>query len=271
VWYNPDGSARLWTHVRGDLITATSLGNIGIGTASPRTPLHVFGRMATGQDFSSAGAITFYPPDGFAWFHIDNGPAGGRPIGRLRFSYGGNPGDFEVISMLQNGNVGIGTPAPATKLHVTGARIRLAKAGTSQRIDLRPDGSALDIESAGADLYINNNNLPVRIRNLVQGSSREWKEDIADLPLEAARHVLQHLNPISFAFKEDASHQQHLGFVAEELPAMVATPDHKGFSPLAIIAVLTKVVKEQQHQIMAFQQEMVRLQDMLHLSSEGHV
>ena len=92
VWYNPDGTARLWTEVRGDLLTVTSLGHVGIGTSTPRTPLHTLGRISTGQDFTSAGAITFFPPDGFAWFHIYNGPAGGRPIGRLRFSYEGIPG-----------------------------------------------------------------------------------------------------------------------------------------------------------------------------------
>ena len=74
-------------------------------------------------------------------------------------------------------------------------------------------------------------------------------------------HVLQHLNPISFAFKEDAAHQQHLGFVAEDVPTMVATPDQKGFSPMAIIAVLTKVVKEQQEQLSAFHKDMGWLKD----------
>jgi Chaperone of endosialidase len=121
VWYNPDGTARLWTHQRGDLLTVTSLGNIGIGMTGPRTQLHVLGRISTGLDFTSAGAVTFFPPDGFAWFHIDNGPSGGRPIGRLRMSYGNSPGDFEVISMLQNGNVGVGRANPAYKLDVAGS------------------------------------------------------------------------------------------------------------------------------------------------------
>ena len=88
-------------------LTITSTGNVGIGLTGPRTQLHVFGRIATGLDFHSPGSITFYPPDGFAWFHIDNGPAGGRPIGTLRFSSGGNPGDAVIMSMDQRGSVNI--------------------------------------------------------------------------------------------------------------------------------------------------------------------
>jgi hypothetical protein len=95
-------------------------GNVGVGTTSPRTPLHALGRISTGADFASAGAITFFPPDGFAWFHIDNGPAGGRPIGRLRISFGVSPGDHEIISILQNGLVGIGDAQPSARLTVKG-------------------------------------------------------------------------------------------------------------------------------------------------------
>lgn len=93
-------------------------GNVGVGTIQPRTPLHVLGRIASGADFTSAGAMTFYPPDGFAWFHIDNGPAGGRTLGRLRISHGVNPGDHEIISILQNTFVGIGTTTPTARLTV---------------------------------------------------------------------------------------------------------------------------------------------------------
>lgn len=100
------------------MVIKAGTGNVGIGSTTPSTPLHVVGRITTGSDFSSAGAITFRPPDGFAYFHIDNGGSG-RPNGRLRVSVGVNPGDVELISILQDGNIGIGTASPKDKLHLS--------------------------------------------------------------------------------------------------------------------------------------------------------
>jgi hypothetical protein len=110
-----DGSTR-W----GQVVVHGPTGNVGLGLVAPRTPLHVLGRIATGLDFNSAGAVTFFPPDGFAWFHIDNGPAGGRPIGRLRISHGNTPGATELVSVLQNGRVGVGTATPRERFDVNG-------------------------------------------------------------------------------------------------------------------------------------------------------
>jgi Chaperone of endosialidase len=42
AWYNPDGTARLWTEGRGDLMIVTAQGNVGIGTI-PVQKLHVAG------------------------------------------------------------------------------------------------------------------------------------------------------------------------------------------------------------------------------------
>lgn len=92
---------------------------VGVGTQSPQTQLHVAGRIATGMNTGSAGAITLFPADGAAWFHIDNFSLG-QPLGRLRISHGPNPGANEVVSIRQDGNVGIGNPDPRYKLEVAG-------------------------------------------------------------------------------------------------------------------------------------------------------
>jgi hypothetical protein len=95
LWSTTTSNKTAWVqrlHVdgeTGDTFLAPSGGRVGVGFGQPRTQLHVLGRISSGADFTSAGAITFFPPDGFAWFHIDNGPAGGRPLGRMRFSFGG--------------------------------------------------------------------------------------------------------------------------------------------------------------------------------------
>jgi hypothetical protein len=94
-------------------------GNVGVGTSEPQTPLHVVGRIASGADSNTAGAITLFPPDGWAWFHIDNGPTGGRPLGRMRFSFGVSPGENELMNMFQDGNIGIGTDTPEAKLKIS--------------------------------------------------------------------------------------------------------------------------------------------------------
>lgn len=55
-----------------------------------------------------------------------------------------------------SGKIGSGVSVPATQIHARGDRIRLESADGLRQIDLRADGTALDVESAGAPLYLNN-------------------------------------------------------------------------------------------------------------------
>lgn len=248
----------------GQILNLTTSGRVGIGIPEPRTPLHVLGRISTGADFTSAGAITFYPPDGFAWFHIDNGPAGGRPIGRLRISHGGNPGDNEIISILQNTNVGIGTINPQAKLHIssvepharietTGDRavVQFVKAG-QLKWDFGVGTGAGNEDFWFGDfmayrMIISRGSGNVSITGtLRQGCSKTLKENIADLSSQEAVKTLTDLNPIKYSYKADTAKEQHLGFIAEDVPDLVASPDRKWLSTMDIVAVLTKVVQQQQ-------------------------
>jgi len=76
-------------------------------------------------------------------------------------------------------------------------------------------------------------------------SSREYKTDVKQLTAERAIDALTQLNPVEFAYKTD-SQEKHVGFIAEDAPALVATKDKKGMSPMDVVAVLTKVVQKQQ-------------------------
>ncbi|MCK7470013.1 MAG: tail fiber domain-containing protein [Desulfomicrobium escambiense] len=81
-------------------------------------------------------------------------------------------------------------------------------------------------------------------------SSREYKDNIRELSAAEAGKALEELNPVTFSYKTNPG-EQHVGFIAEDVPALVATGDRKGLSAMDIVAVLTKVVKEQKEMIEA--------------------
>jgi hypothetical protein len=122
----------------GNLFTVRGDGNVGVGTDSPSTKLHISG----GTDASiirlentstslslgdTIGAIQFYNNDDTddsaniaASIYAVAGPSGGS--GQLRFkttqvgTEGAAAGD--TMTLTQGGNVGIGTTSPASRLHV---------------------------------------------------------------------------------------------------------------------------------------------------------
>ena len=122
----------------------------------------------------------------------------------------------------QSGNTGIGTKIPTQKLHV--------------------DGNILATGS------------------ITPGSSREFKENVVELSAQEAELALQALTPIKFNYKADEQKDQHIGFIAEEVPDLLATPDRKGVNPMDVVALLTKVVQEQQKEIAALREEVKALQ-----------
>ena len=79
-------------------------------------------------------------------------------------------------------------------------------------------------------------------------SSRAYKNDIKDLSVDAAEQTLEKLNPVTFQYKVDPK-EHHVGFIAEDVPDLVASKDRKGVSSMDVVAVLTKVVQQQQKTI----------------------
>jgi hypothetical protein len=79
----------------------------------------------------------------------------------------------------------------------------------------------------------------------VNASSRGYKENIETLTKEEALAAFGELAPVKFNYKADKE-EKYLGFIAEDVPDLVAMKDRKGLSPMDVVAVLTKVVQEQQ-------------------------
>lgn len=76
-------------------------------------------------------------------------------------------------------------------------------------------------------------------------SSRELKENIDELSAEAAMKAFTGLKPVTFNYKK-VKDDPVVGFIAEEVPELVAQKDRKTLSSMDIAAVLTKVLQEQQ-------------------------
>jgi hypothetical protein len=78
-------------------------------------------------------------------------------------------------------------------------------------------------------------------------SSRALKKDIRPLPAHDAAQALASLEPVTFKYK--VNNESHVGFIAEDVPDLVASADRKGLGSMDIVAVLTKVVQQQQTEI----------------------
>ena len=89
-------------------------------------------------------------------------------------------------------------------------------------------------------------------------SSREYKTDVKQLSAEKAMDALTQLKPVEFAYKADTE-ERHVGFIAEDVPDIVASKDRKGMSPMDVVAVLTKVVQEQ-HNLLRDQRKIAQEQ-----------
>lgn len=126
------------------------------------------------------------------------------------------------ILLMPQANVGIGITTPAEKLEVAG-----------------------NIYATGTVTW---------------GSSRELKKDIRALSAEEAITTLNELDPKKYYYKAD-SKDEHIGFIAEDVPELLATKDRKSLDPMDIVGVLTKVVQEQQRTIVRLTREVNELKE----------
>lgn len=253
-------------------------GNVGIGTASPDAELSI--QAGSGQDGST---ITFKNNTGTSLASINSWNSEG---GRLDFAVGTSAvlSNTPHMVITTSGNVGIGTTAPAQKLMLFENTVaatqeismygtvntvhRLAWAFGSKYLEYSQEtGSILFANASASDFVIKNTGnvgigtaSPQHPLHMGSGahvttggvwtnaSSREYKENIRDLTVDDAMQALDGLRPSRFNYKVD-DEDEYVGFIAEDVPELVATRDRKGLSPMDLTAVITKVVQEQQRML----------------------
>jgi hypothetical protein len=76
-------------------------------------------------------------------------------------------------------------------------------------------------------------------------SSRELKENIDALTGKEAMTAFEKLNPVKFNYKNNKT-EDYIGFIAEDVPDLLSTRDRKGVNTMDVVALLTKVLQEQQ-------------------------
>lgn len=79
-------------------------------------------------------------------------------------------------------------------------------------------------------------------------SSRAKKENIVALNATDASTALMALEPVVFNYRNERN-EDYVGFIAEDVPELVAVTDRDALSTMDIVAVLTRVVQEQQNKI----------------------
>jgi hypothetical protein len=184
--------------------------------------------------------------------------SGGMPV----MQNAGTAGfDFRNTGATYGASISVGTAGNpnlyANWLGVTTAKDDLTKVSWGLRLDITHDNFHVLRSPVGggfSDVFVINANGSISSSTgaslssagkWLDSSSRDYKDDVEALAVEDAFDALKGLNPVRFTYKADRS-ERHVGFIAEEVPELVATKDRRGLSSMDIVAVLTKVVQEQQ-------------------------
>jgi hypothetical protein len=235
------GGSRLSFRIRPGAPTSSidiaANGNVGIGTASPGTSrmnvndsTQLAARVAlTGQEFLAAANTS---TDGVGLL------LGVNRTGNRQLWIG------DTANLTQNGTNKIVRIGPDN-----GDISVLTTNGTATNMILNAGGGFIGIGITPTSPIHHSNGATLSSGGVwTNASSRALKDNIVDLPTAEAKKTLEGLQPVTYTYKV-APTEHHVGFIAEDVPDLVATTDRKGLSSMDIVAVLTSVVKDQQKTI----------------------
>jgi hypothetical protein len=214
-------------------------GDVGVGTGSPADKLDVVG----GNVHVDAATTT-----------TDAAVAVGPDIatGTTTFNFGYGGASFGVGSAFLNSKAtGATAPNPSIRFLVN----------TTERMIIDNEGFiGLGVANPTAPIHHSSGAMLTATGQWQPASSRALKQDIKPLATTDAMAALAGLAPVRYHYKVDPENDEYVGYIAEDVPELVATVSRKTLSPVDIVAVLTKVVQEQQRQIQELSTKVEQLQ-----------
>lgn len=223
--YSWAGGKQMRIHTDGDNVFAWGFNTTVLGAlGDPETDLRV-------PNVFSIGYVYQDNPANIRVGIRDINPAGTLEINRrdaastedyfMINSHSSSSGN--IFKIDENGNIGIGNSNPQYPLHF-GAQANNAHIDASGNIFTLP-------------------------------SSRKLKKDIKPIDHDTAHRILEQLAPVTFNYVQDQS-EHCVGFIAEDVPQEVASPDRRTLQSLDITAALTVVAKDHEARLNKSDQEL---------------
>ena len=252
-------------------------GNVGIGTETPNATLHIAGTLAINGDNEN---LVMVGTDG----HVG---IGAEPSGEKLLIAGGlqSEGEFGYFRTHPYFTPGNGTALLATfaaegngpQIRFFGARDGFMDIGEDNLGNFVVEGNDnifLTVDTTG-NVGIGTS-APTHPLEMASGahvtaggvwtnaSSRSLKENITELSSGEAFGALSGLNPVKYNYLSEKN-ESYVGFIAEDVPEVVAMNDRKSLSAMDIVALLTKVVQEQQKSIEGLSNELEQMKQKLNM------
>ncbi|PUZ22869.1 hypothetical protein DCC81_20835 [Chitinophaga parva] len=265
------------------------------GTASFKTEAYtgsiyqnqVTSNYRSGMYVQSTGSInnvlTGAPANGFMWrwLSVDSGT--------LNYTSDAN----EKMRLTFDGRLGIGTNSPGTTLEVAGVAAVSGSAnafmwtdrtlagnnkwqwyssggstylfdGLNQvnRVAVSNAGNVAigkDAATAGYKLDVNGY---VQSTGFYQSSLRSLKKDIQPFTASATK-ILDSAQVRTFVYKADSANITHIGFIADEVPDAMASPQRQGVDQANTTALLVKALQETTARLEAMEKRVAELEKQL--------
>jgi hypothetical protein len=212
------------------VLTLKADGRVGIGTAEPGERLEVSGRIKAGHL-----SVGDWPPSPDHFVYFGTG----------------------ALDQNDNRNYALAQDS-AGRTYLNSPQVILLKIEDRPTVMFGANGRIV-LGSRGGEGSIGFGVNPIHPIHLAGGAhcfeGREWrngssisgKKEVENLPLADALVALRELRPVTFKYLD--CDEARAGFIAEEVPDLLATGDRKSLSAMEIVAVLTRVVQDQERRI----------------------